>query len=156
MSRGFLWTLFVVGAMVAVPGSSASQEDTMIQSDFVVMPHMKGSLALPVSSLTSAWFKPAGEETPVTVRVTSQAMSEAKVLSAGDAEAVWLFLKARNDFIFVSHMAGTLAIPRATIRTAYYSDETGVARLRLTYDGDPSGKTIDGDEADRIWSDLQR
>lgn len=52
-------------------------------------------------------------------------------------------------------MGGTLAIPRAQVRTAYYSEDTGAPRLRLGYDGDPSGKTVDGDEAATVWDSIR-
>ena len=52
-------------------------------------------------------------------------------------------------------MGGTLAIPRAQIRSAYYSEDGGAPRLRLMYDGDPSGKTLDGDEAVAAWKTLR-
>jgi hypothetical protein len=147
----------VVLGLTMVPLTSAQEEDAVDRSDYVVMPHMKGSLALQVSSVSGLWFQPAGDGTPAKLRVLSPALTEAKTLAGADAQAIWASFQAREgEFLFVGHMGGTLAIPRAQVRTAYYSEDTGAPRLRLTYDGDPSGKTLDGDEATTVWNEIQR
>ncbi len=151
-----LLSVVVMIATVA-PLASAQQEDPMHPSSYVVVPHMKGSLALQVSSITGVWYLPTSEGKAAQLRVMSTALAEAKTLTGGDAEQLWTSFRARGEeFLFTSHMGGTLAIPRAQIRTAYYSTDTGTPRLRLGYDGDPNGKTIDGDEATTIWNELTR
>jgi hypothetical protein len=154
--RSVLLSLAVVASTIA-PLASAQQEETMQPSDYVVMPHQKGSLALQVSSITGVWYLPGGEGKSAQLRVLSRSLAEAKTLAGGDAEALWTAFRARGaEFLFVSHMGGTLGIPRAQVRAAYYATDTGVPRLRLTYDGDPNGKTVDGDEATTVWNELKR
>lgn len=156
MRLGSLFLTVLVGATTIVPLASAQQEGTVNRSDYVVMPHMKGSLALQVSSITGLWYLPGSEGKPAQLRVLSRPLSEAKTLTDGDAEQLWASFRARGgEFLFVSHMGGTLAIPREQVRTAYYAVDTGAPRLRLTYDGDPNGKTVDGDEATTLWNEIQ-
>ncbi len=129
----------------------------MPSPDFVVVPHMKGSLAIQFASITGVWYLPASEGKEAQLRISSGALPEAKTLAAAEAETLWTSLRARGrELLFASHMGGTLAIPRAQVRAAYYSVDTGVPRLRLTYDGDPSGKTVDGEAATALWKELQR
>ena len=150
------WLLGAAVAVVAVvPAANAEQEDTMRSTGFVAIPHMKGTLALQVASINGLWYVPGTEDKAALLRVLSPALSEAKTLSGADADALWNVFHgeaAGGDFLFVGHMGGTLAIPRAQIRTAYYSEDTGSPRLRLMYDGDPTGKTLEGDEAVRTWA----
>ena len=142
--------------VIVAASAGAQQEDAMQSSDFVVMSHMSGTLALQVAAISSAWFQPAAEGTDAKLRIVSPALSEAKTLVAADAEAMWRVLRVRSDeFVLVSHMGGTLAIPRGQIRTAYFAEDTGTPRLRLMYDGDPNGKTIDGSEAVDLWQQIQ-
>jgi hypothetical protein len=153
--RSVLLSLAVVASTLAPP-ASAQQEETMHPSDYVVMPHQKGSLALQVSSITGLWYLPAGEGKAAQLRVLSPSLGEAKTLTGADADELWAVFRARGQqFLFVSHMGGTLGIPRAQIRAAYYATDTGSPRLRLTYDGDSNGKTVDGDEATTVWNDLK-
>ena len=124
--------------------------------EYVVLPHMKGSLGLQVASISGLWYLPATEEKASRLRVTSPALSEAKSLGGADADTLWDAMRRRGaDFLFTSHMGGTLAIPREQVRTAYYSEESGTPLLRLVFDADPSGKTLEGDEATRIWKELR-
>lgn len=149
-------TLAAVSSMM-VPLAGAQQEGTVHQPGYVVMPHMKGSLALQVSSITGLWYVPAGDDKPAQLRVLSRALTDAKTLGGADAEALWASFRARGgEFLFVSHMGGTLAIPREQVRAAYYAEDTGTPRLRLTYDGDPNGKTVDGEEATTVWNEIRR
>ncbi len=152
-----VWLLVAALAVViAAPVAAAAEEDTMDSSGYVVMPHMKGSLALQVSSISGAWYVPASEAKAAQLRLSSPVLGEAKTLSGADADATWAVLRARGAFLFVAHMGGTLAIPRAQVRTAYYAEDAGTPRLRLVYDGDPNGKTLDGDEAVAVWAELTR
>ncbi len=140
-----------------VPLASARQEGAVHPSPYVLVPHMKGTLALQVSSITGLWYQPAGEDKAATLRVLSRALGDAKTLTGADADALWSAFRTRGgDFLFVSHIGGTLAIPREQVRAAYYAEDTGAPRLRLTYDGDPNGKTLDGDEATTVWNELRR
>jgi hypothetical protein len=155
-----LWLALVVAG---VPGVGAARtqgsEGTMDVPHFVVLPHMGGSLALPSSRISSAWFQQASAEKPSQVRIVSSVLSEAKPLAGTEAEAVWATIHdgpLSALFVFTSHMQGTLAIPRAQIHTAFFSEQDGKAQLRLVYEGDPSGKTISGDEASRIWLALTK
>jgi hypothetical protein len=150
-----LISTLAIAAAPFVPCASAQQEHVMHPSDYVVMPHQKGSLALQVSSITGLWYLPAADGKAAQLRVLAPALGDAKTLAGADAEALWGTLHARGDaFLFVSHMGGTLGIPRAQVRAAYYATDSGSPRLRLTYDGDPNGKTLEGDEATTVWSDL--
>jgi hypothetical protein len=157
MRSGFAALIVVVVASTVAPPAGAQQEPTMMPSEYVVMPHMKGTLALQVSSITGLWYLPAAEGKPAQLRVSSQALVEAKALTGADAESLWAAFRVRDEaFLFVGHMGGTLAIPRAQVRTAYYSEDTGSPRLRLGYDGDPSGKTLEGEEAATVWKAIRR
>jgi len=154
--KAVLLMVAVIFAAV-VPLASAQQEDVVHHSDYVVIPHMKGSLALQVSSIAGLWYLPAGDDKASQLRVLSPVLADAKTLTGADAETLWTSIRARGEeFVFVAHMGGNLAIPRAQIRTAYYSVDSGAPRLRLVYDGDPNGKTIDGDEATKVWNEIQR
>jgi len=144
----------VVAALM--PVVTVHGEDPVHHPSYVVMPHLEGSLALQVPTITGLWFLPAADAKEAQLRVMSTALSDVKTLTGAAAETHWASLSARGDeFLLVDHMRGTLAIPRAQIRTAYYAEDSGSPRLRLMYDGDPSGKTVDGDEATRIWAELQ-
>lgn len=144
-------------ALVVAPPASAQKEVTVLPSAYVVVPHMKGSLALQIASITGLWYVPAREGKVGQLRVSSTALPEAKTLSGADAEGLWATLSARReDFLLTGHLGGTLAIPRSQVRAAYYAVDSGAARLRLTYDGDPGGKTVDGEEATSLWKELQR
>ena len=131
----------------------AMQPDRPNPERFVVVDHMNGHLALAVSEISSAWRRePSGDQT-ASLRLTSAALSEAKVLVGDAADSLWRTLSEgdlADRFVLVSHLGGTLAVPRDQIRTAFFSDQNG-ARLRLVYAGDPSGKELEGDEALRVW-----
>ena len=142
-----------------VPSVVAQPEDTMGSSQFVVMPHMKGSLALQTSSISSLWYVAAGDGRPAQLRVNSPALSEAKTVGGDDADALWATFHdgaLAANFVFVTHIGGTLAIPRSQIRSAYYAEDSGAPRLRLMYDGDQGGKSLEGAEATRVWTELRQ
>lgn len=155
-----LWLTLVVAGVPAIDAAGAQgSEGKMDLPHFVVLPHMGGSLALPSSRISSVWFLPASAPEPSQIRIVSPALSEAKSLGGSDAEALWATIHdgpLSALFVFTSHMQGTLAIPRAQIHTAFFSEKDGKAQLRLVYEGDPSGKTIGGDEASRIWLALTK
>lgn len=156
MSLGLLSAAILLS--LSVPSVFAQREDTMGSSQFVVMPHMKGTLALQTSAISSLWYAAAGDGRPAQLRVNSPALSEAKVVGGDDADALWATFHdgaMAADFVFVTHMGGTLAIPRAQIRSAYFAEGAGAPRLRLMYDGDPSGTSLEGAEATRVWAELR-
>ncbi len=149
--------LVVVLALTLVPPAGAQKEATVPTPGFVVVPHMKGQLAIQFASITGVWYLPATDNRVSQLRVLSSALPDAKSLTGAEADALWASLRARGEaLLLVSHMGGTLAIPRAQLRAAYYSAEGGTPRLRLTYDGDPNGKTVEGEEAATLWKELQR
>jgi hypothetical protein len=138
----------------AAQPAALAQEILMQSPGFVVMKHMNGTLALALAEVSAIWQRPATAEQAGAVRVTSPALSEAKTLTGDDAAALWLLLhdgEHASRFVFVSHQGGTLAIPRARIRTAFLGDD---GRLRLVHDADPGGKVVEGEEAARVWRQL--
>lgn len=160
--RGTTWLGLALAATL-VGGAAGAQHTQHAAASpsqahaFVVLPHLGGKLALPVSRIASAWLLPATADKPAQVRVTSPVLGEAKTVGGADAEALWRTLHdgpLAATFVFTSHMQGTLAIPRAQIHTAFLTEQDGKRQLRLVWEGDPSGKTIEGDEALRLWQVL--
>jgi hypothetical protein len=150
------WLVPVVSAAGTAPAQAKTQEDSMPSEGFVVMEHMNGRLALAVSEISGAWRREASGDQPASLRLTSPALSDAKVLTGDAADSLWRSIREGDlapRFLLVSHMDGTLAIPRDQIRTAFFSSDGG-GRLRLVYAGDPSGKVVEGDEAELVWKQL--
>lgn len=86
----------------------------------------------------------------------SQTLTKARSLAGADAGSRWaLFRTHERLLLLASHMGGTPEIPRAQIRTACYSEDTGTPRLRLAYDADPSGKPLDDADATPAWTALR-
>jgi hypothetical protein len=146
-------SLIVSGALasgvVAASGAQAGEP-----REFVLVPHQNGTLALRTSEILSVWYR---QGSPSQLRIVSPALAEAKSLEGEEADALWQTLHDGSlapRFVFVSHLKGTLGIPRAGIRTAYYAEENGQPTVRLQYTGEASGKTIAGEEAARIWKAL--
>ena len=139
----------LAGGVAAGSGAQAAEP-----RDFVLVPHQNGTLALRTSEILSVWYR---EGSPSQLRIVSPALAEAKSLEGDQADALWQRLHdgpLASSFVFVSHLKGTLGIPRAGIRTAYYAEDGGQPTLRLQYTGEASGKTIAGEEAARIWKTL--
>jgi hypothetical protein len=146
----------IVASLLAGAAPAQAQPGAEDAGRFLVLSHQSGSLALQVSQISSVWYRAAAPEKPAQIRISSPALGEAKSLAADDADALWRTIHAglASSFVFVAHMDGTLAIPRAQIRTAYYDESGSEPTLRLQYEGDPSGKTLAGDGATRIWKSL--
>jgi hypothetical protein len=122
-----------------------------LSPQFVVMKHLTGTLALGVAEIGSAWYRDGTIDQPSVLRLVSPALSEPKTLGGAEGEELWRVLSegaAAGRFVLLSHQGGTLAVAREQIRTAFRSED---GRLRVVYDADPSGKTVDGDEAARVW-----
>lgn len=154
--RASILALTVASTLSGVPfaGAPARAAET---GQVLVVPHQSGSLALPTARISSVWYRQGASEAPSQLRIASPALTEAKLLTGGDADALWQTVHEgalASRFVFIPHMEGTLGIPRDQIRTAYYSEDGGQATLRLQYEGDPSGKTVAGAEATRIWKAL--
>jgi hypothetical protein len=146
--------LVAVAAATAFGVDAARAEE---KTTFVVVAHQGGTLALQTSQIRSVWYRPAADGKASQIRVVSPALVEAKSLEGAEADALWKRFHEgalAQLFVFVSHMDGTLGIPRDQIYTAYRADDAGKATVRLQYEGDPSGKTLSGGEAVRIWKEI--
>jgi hypothetical protein len=147
--------LLLALAIASAPFGAARAETL----DYLVVPHQKGTLALQVAQIRSVWHKAAAGGAASQLRINSPALGEAKLLAGDEADALWKTLHdgaAAERFLFVSHMEGTLGIPRDQLHTAYYAEDAGKPTLRLVYEGDPSGKTLAGDEAAQVWKAIAR
>ena len=151
--------LIVAGGLASGGAGAQGREETMVAPHFVVLAHGSGSLALRAAEIATVWYLPAAAEKSSQIRITSLALTEPKTLTGSDADALWERFHSgplAAEFVFASHMQGLLAIPRDQIRTAFYSEQGGAPQLRLVYDGDPSGKTVTGEEASRLWATLTK
>jgi hypothetical protein len=150
---------WVRGLVIAGALWSTSAARAQRGPEFIVMPHSTGSLALRTSEIASLWYQAVAGEKPSQLRIVSPALSEVKTLAGAEADGLWRSVEAgvlASRFVITPHMDGRLAIPRQQIRTAFYSEPGGQAQLRLVYEGDPSGKTVTGGDATRIWQALNQ
>lgn len=144
----------VLSLVLIAHGAAALAQEESMSSTFVVLSHLNGRLALNAGDIDSAWRNEPSDGDGASVRLTSRSLTEPKTLTGDDAEAFWSLLndQLEGQFVFVSHLGGTLAIPRRSIRTAFLSEASD--QLRLVYDGDPSGKVIEGEEALEVFKKL--
>jgi len=155
VSRLHLALVPVLG-LAALAGAEEAKMDAS-RTSFVVMEHQGGSLAVSLASIVSAFRgQPSGDSAPVRLNLRN---GSHVALEGAAASALWASLAEGShaaEFLWVSHMGGTLGIPLAAIDSVFRAGSEGAAVVRINYAGDPEGKTVQGDEAAAVWERLGR
>jgi hypothetical protein len=123
---------------------------------FVVMEHQGGSLAVSVASIVSVFRGQQKDDAPAPVRLNLRNGSH-QALEGDAASALWASLAEgahAEAFVWVSHMGGTLGIPLASIESVFRAGSDDAPVVRISYPGDPQGKTVQGAEAESVWERL--
>lgn len=143
--------------MVVAPLASAGEETRKMEKPgFVAMEHLGGTLAVNLERLESIFYQAASGDSPARLRLNFS-NSENKAVGGGAAEPLWKSLREgphAGEFLWVSHMGGTLGIPIRSIQSLYKSGEGAALSVRINYPGDPQGKTVQGAEAAEVWKRL--
>lgn len=153
-----LRTLVLVAMVVGVATAAFAGEETrkMAKSAFFVMDHMGGALAVNMERVVSVFYLPGSADKPARFRM-NLARGADKTVDGPQAEPIWKALREGgfdSDFIWVSHMNGTLGIPVRNIQSVFKKGEGPELSLRINHDGDPQGKTLKGEEAAKVWKRL--
>ncbi|HVT45808.1 MAG TPA: hypothetical protein VMT00_15620 [Thermoanaerobaculia bacterium] len=125
---------------------------------FLVVSHMNGSLAINTDRIESIWYRDAFGEKPAVVRIVYEG-ADAKSVEGLEASGLVERLQAadfQRPFVWVSHLGGTLGIPRGAIRTLFYTEASGSApvRVRIVHGPGSESKVVEGDEAISLWKSV--
>jgi len=156
VSRRLLALVPVLG-LAALAGAEEVRMDAS-RTTFVVMEHQGGSLAVSLASIVSVFRAQPSGDSPAPVRLNLRNGSH-QALEGAAAAAVWTSLAEgthAGEFLWVTHMGGTLGIPLAAIDSVFRAGSEGAPVVRINYAGDPEGKTVQGDEAAAVWERLSR
>jgi hypothetical protein len=125
----------------------------------ITVKHMNGMLAINADRVASVYYSVKGEPASATLRLVYDGSPQAKVIDGADATAAWERIRSTEAvagrFLWVKHMEGTLGIPLRTIQSLFFTPADGstAARLRIVHDVET--KTIDGADAETIWSSMR-
>ncbi len=152
-----LRALVPAAVMAVAPLASAGEETRKMEKPgFVAMEHLGGTLAVNLERLEGIFYQPASGESPARLRLNFSG-SDNKSVGGGAADPLWKSLREgphARQFLWVSHMGGTLGIPIRSIQSLYKSGEGAALSVRINYPGDPQGKTVQGAEAAEVWKRL--
>jgi len=145
-------SLLVVSMLVlCVPAVAEEMEPQMI-----VMSHMGGSLAVSLEAVETVFYmeKDGGHR----FHLVWAGNAEGKTIQGAEAGEVWKAIRGRfeAEFVWVSHMGGTLGIAREHITSVFYmpAKDGKAATMRINYNGE--SKAVEGDAADGLWKELGR
>ena len=143
--------LIVAMLVLCVPAVAEEMEPQMI-----VMSHMGGSLAVSLEAVETVFFmeKDGGQR----FHLVWDGNPEGKTIQGDEAGEVWKAIQGRfeGEFVWVSHMGGTLGIAREHITSVFYmpAKDGKAATVRINYNGE--SKAVEGDEAAAIWKMLSK
>jgi hypothetical protein len=144
----------LAGALIIAARSGRAEENRRMEKPgFVVVDHMGGALAISLGRVESIFYLPAKEK-EASLRF-NLAGGDNKVVAGAAADAHWKSVRQgshADEFLWVSHMGGTLGIPLRSIQSVFRSADG--QSLRINYPGDPQGKTVQGAEAAEVWKRL--
>lgn len=148
--------LVAVAGGVATVALAGEESKTMEKPAFFVMEHMGGSLAVNMDRVVSVFYLPGSAGKAARFRM-NLANGADKTVDGAAAEPLWKALREgayTSDFIWVSHMNGTLGIPVRSIQSLFRKGEGAELSVRINHAGDPQGKTVKGTEAAEVWKGL--
>jgi len=148
--------LVAVAAAVATPALAGEEGKAMEEPGFFVMEHMGGALAVNMDRVVSVFYLPGSADKSARFRM-NLANGADKTVDGAEAEPLWKALREgtyTRDFIWVSHMNGTLGIPVRNIQSVFKKGEGAELSVRINHAGDAQGKTVKGPEAVEVWKRL--
>ena len=140
--------ILLVSVMFVLPLSAG-------EGDFLMIPHMGGTLAINMHHVESVFFMDKADRQRF--HLVWKGNPQGKTVEGADA--VTLFAAAReswgDDFVWVSHMEGSLGIARHAITNVFRMEKDGQAvTVRINYGNE--SKTVTGDDAGAVWKTLAR
>ena len=125
----------------------------------ITVKHMNGMLAISADRVSSIYYSVKAEPSSATLRIVFDGATQPKVIDGTEATGAWNELRANEAvsgrFLWLKHQEGTLGIPKRNIQSLFFTKADGAtpARLRIVHDLDT--KTVDGAEAEALWSSLR-